>query len=125
MPELQHITENSGGFSAVTEADRVIHDAQKSLNSIGIAFTYNEPVIWFEYIKDVSIKARKKGLKTVLVSNGYVIPEPLEEIISFTDAFNIDLKAFNNNFYRQLTGAGLEPVKETLKGLQDRESILR
>lgn len=102
-------------FSMVTEPDRIIHNMQKSLNNIGIAFTYNEPVIWFEYIRDISIKAQKKGLKTVLVSNGYVNPAPLEEIISFTDAFNIDLKAFNNDFYRRLTGAGLEHVKETLK----------
>ena len=50
-----------------------------------------------------------------MVSNGYVNREPLEEFISFTDAFNIDLKAFNNDFYRRLTGADIEPVKESLK----------
>ena len=84
-------------------------------NNIGIAFTYNEPVIWFEFIKDTSLLARQKGLHTILVSNGYVNPEPLSEIIEFTDAFNIDLKAFSEDFYRKLTGASVDPVKETLK----------
>jgi len=103
------------GFTTKTEPESIIKNAQKSLNNIGIAFTYNEPVIWFEYIRDVATKVRRKGLKTVMVSNGYVNKEPLREIISFTDAFNIDLKAFNNTFYRHLTGAELEPVKDNLK----------
>jgi pyruvate formate lyase activating enzyme len=103
------------GFTTRTEPEKIIKDAQASLNNIGIAFTYNEPVIWFEYISDIARKARRRGLKTVMVSNGFVNKEPLAEIISFTDAFNIDLKAFNNDFYRNLTGAEIEPVKESLK----------
>lgn len=103
------------GFSSKTEPDKIIKDAQDSLNNIGIAFTYNEPVIWFEFIRDVARKAKRRGLKTVLVSNGYVNQEPLSEIISFTDAFNIDLKAFNGDFYRKLTGAEPEPVKNSLR----------
>jgi len=103
------------GFTTKSEPETIINNAQKALNNIGIAFTYNEPVIWFEFIRDIALSARKKGLRTVMVSNGFVNREPLEEIISFTDAFNIDLKAFNNDFYRNLTGAELEPVKDTLK----------
>lgn len=103
------------GFTSRSEPETIIKNAQKALNNIGIAFTYNEPVIWFEFVRDIAISARKKGLRTVMVSNGFVNREPLEEIISFTDAFNIDLKAFNNDFYRRLTGAELEPVKDTLK----------
>jgi len=106
---------NMAGFTTKTEPEKIIRSAQTALHNIGIAFTYNEPIIWFEYIRDVALKARKKGLRTVMVSNGYVNKEPLDEIISFTDAFNIDLKAFNNEFYRKLAGAGLEPVKNTLK----------
>jgi pyruvate formate lyase activating enzyme len=98
-----------------TDPERIIRDALSSLNNTGIAFTYNEPVIWFEFVRDVSLKARKKGLRTVMVSNGYVNRDPLEEIISFTDAFNIDLKAFNNDFYKNLTGSHIEPVKSTLR----------
>ncbi len=88
---------------------------RSSLNNIGIAFTYNEPIIWFEFIRDVATKAKRRGLRTVMVSNGYVNREPLDEIISFTDAFNIDLKAFNKDIHKKLTGAELEPVKESLK----------
>jgi pyruvate formate lyase activating enzyme len=95
--------------------NRIIKDALSTENNIGIAFTYNEPIIWFEYVRDVAKVARKEGLNTVMVSNGYVNSDVLDEIIKFTDAFNIDLKAFNNNFYKSLTGAELEPVKESLK----------
>jgi|WetSurMetagenome_2_1015567.scaffolds.fasta_scaffold00001_438 pyruvate formate lyase activating enzyme len=102
-------------YSSSIESDMIIKDALSSLNNIGIAFTYNEPVIWFEFMRDVSVKAHKKGLRTVMVSNGFVNTEPLEEILTFIDAFNIDLKAFTNDFYRKLTGAELEPVKTALK----------
>jgi len=104
--------------------NRIIKDALSTDNNIGIAFTYNEPSIWFEYIRDVSKIANKEGLFTVLVSNGYVNSEPLEEIIKFIDAFNIDLKAFNNTFYRKLAGAELEPVKSSLKQIADSEKHL-
>ena len=102
-------------YSTTTDPERIINDAQSALNNAGIAFTYNEPVIWFEFIRDVALKARKKGLKIVMVSNGFVNSGPLDEIISFTDAFNIDLKAFNPVFYQKVTGARLEPVKNALR----------
>ncbi len=95
--------------------DKIVKDALSAEKNIGIAFTYNEPIIWFEFMRDVAETAKKEGLYTVMVSNGYVNSEPLNEIIKFIDAFNIDLKAFNNNFYRKLTGAELEPVKNSLK----------
>jgi len=95
--------------------DKIIGDALIAKRNIGIAFTYNEPVIWFEYMKDVAESAKREGLHTVMVSNGYVNSDPLDEILEFIDAFNIDLKAFNDNFYRKLTGAELEPVKNSLK----------
>jgi pyruvate formate lyase activating enzyme len=94
---------------------KIVKDALSSRDNIGIAFTYNEPVIWFEFMKDVAESAKKEGLLTVMVSNGYVNSEPLDEILNFIDAFNIDLKAFNNSFYRKLTGAEIEPVKNSLK----------
>ncbi len=114
--------ETLDSFSRKTDPHKIVRDALSLSNNIGIAFTYNEPVIWYEFIADVAREARKEGLKTVMVTNGYVNSEPLDEIISFTDAFNVDLKAFNNQFYRKLTGANLEPVKESLKqiALSDR-----
>jgi len=94
---------------------KIVKAAIAAENNIGVAFTYNEPIIWFEFMRDTSLLAKSKGLYTVMVSNGYVNSEPLSEIIQFIDAFNIDLKAFNNNFYRKLTGSDIEPVKNSLK----------
>ena len=111
-----NISQNvKAGKSPRTSPDNIVEKALSTDNNIGIAFTYNEPSISFEYIRDTAIAAKSKGLYTVMVSNGYVNSEPLSEIIEFTDAFNIDLKAFNQDFYRKLTGADLEPVKNTLK----------
>jgi pyruvate formate lyase activating enzyme len=95
--------------------EKIVNAALSAERNIGIAFTYNEPVIWFEFMRDVAIIAKNERLFTVMVSNGYVNNEPLNEIIQFIDAFNIDLKAFNNSFYRKLAGADIEPVKDSLK----------
>ena len=98
-----------------TTPEKIVKAALFTENNIGIAFTYNEPVIWFEFMRDAATLAKNEGLFTVMVSNGYVNSEPLNEITHFIDAFNIDLKAFNNGFYRKLTGADIEPVKNGLK----------
>jgi pyruvate formate lyase activating enzyme len=95
--------------------NRIVRESTIEENNIGIAFTYNEPIIWFEYMRDVAEKIKEAGMSTVMVSNGFVNSDPLDEILKFIDAFNIDLKAFNNNFYRKVSGAELGPVKETLK----------
>jgi len=103
------------GMIPETTPEEIVKAALSAEKNIGIAFTYNEPVIWFEFIRDAANSAKNKGLFTVMVSNGYVNSEPLADIIQFIDAFNIDLKAFNNSFYRKLTGADIEPVKNSLK----------
>lgn len=103
------------GYNTRTDIETILNDAHNALNNIGLAFTYNEPLIWFEFIRDAAVKAGKKGMKTAMVSNGYVNSEPLGEFISFIDAFNIDLKAFNEEFYRKVAGAELEPVKNALR----------
>lgn len=68
----------------------------------GIAWTYNEPTVWFEYTLDSAKLAKKQGLYTVYVTNGYICPEPLEMISPYLDAFRVDVKAFNNDFYRDI-----------------------
>lgn len=111
-----HISQNTGeNFRINTSPLNIVEEALAAKDNIGLAFTYNEPVIWFEFMKDTAVMIRDKGLYTVLVSNGYVNEDPLREIISFTDAFNIDLKAFNPEFYKKLTGADIGPVKNSLK----------
>ena len=70
--------------------------------SEGIAWTYNEPTIWFEYTLDCAKLAKAKGLYTVYVTNGYITPEALDTIAPYLDAFRVDLKGFTNEFYRKL-----------------------
>ncbi|HKM39380.1 MAG TPA: AmmeMemoRadiSam system radical SAM enzyme [bacterium] len=84
-------------------------------NCIGIAFTYNEPFMWYEYVLATAKKARAAGVKTVMVTNGFVRDEPLQELLQFIDAMNIDLKAFSESTYRKLCGGSLQPVLDTVE----------
>ena len=83
--------------------------------SIGIAFTYNEPTVWYEYIKDVLPLAKEKDLKTVLVTNGFIEEEPFKKILPMVDAMNIDLKSFSPQFYTKVCKGKIEPVINTIK----------
>lgn len=82
--------------------------------SDGIAYTYTEPTIWYEYILDTAPEVRKRGGIAVMVSNGYVNESPLRDLIRVTDAWNIDLKAFTGKFYKDLCGGDLETVKRSI-----------
>jgi pyruvate formate lyase activating enzyme len=86
-------------------------------NIPSIAFTYNEPAIFFEYAYDTAKLAKKHNIKTVFVSNGYETIESLEKIKPYIDAVNIDLKAFSERFYAKVCKAALSPVKQTIKWL--------
>ncbi|MCL2853346.1 MAG: AmmeMemoRadiSam system radical SAM enzyme [Defluviitaleaceae bacterium] len=81
--------------------------------NIGVAYTYNEPFIGYEFLLDCARLVRGAGLKNVVVTNGFVRPEPLDRLLPFIDAMNIDLKGFTSAFYEGLCG-GLEAVKETV-----------
>jgi len=87
----------------------------KKKNNLGVAFTYNEPVINFEFMSKTAELVKKNGQYTVMVSNGYINHDPLKKLLENIDAFNIDLKAFNETFYKKYSKATLEPVKETIK----------
>jgi len=80
-----------------------------------ISYTYNEPTIFIEFVKDCAVLAKKKGLKNVLVTNGYMTKECLDFIAPYTDAMNIDLKSFSEEFYIKHCGGKLKPVLETIK----------
>ena len=81
---------------------------------IGLAYTYNEPVVWFEFMMDTARLVREAGKKNVVVSNGYIQPGPLDELLEVADAFNIDLKGFSPGFYRKHCGASLDIIKKNL-----------
>jgi pyruvate formate lyase activating enzyme len=84
--------------------------AAKAYSSVGIAYTYNEPMIWMEFVKETAALARREGLKNVVVSNGYVNPKPLDDLMPDLDAANIDIKSIEESFYHKLCRAKLRPV---------------
>jgi pyruvate formate lyase activating enzyme len=86
-------------------------------NNIGIAFTYNEPSIWYEYIYETSkqLKETDPHAGVVLVTNGYIETEPLLELLPYIDAMNIDLKSFEQGYYKKVCGGQLGPVLTTIK----------
>ena len=87
----------------------------KPRGNIGIAFTYNEPLVGYEFVRDTAKLAKESGLKTVLVSNGTASKRVYEEIAPYIDAMNIDLKAFTDGFYRNLIGGDFQMTKEFIE----------
>ncbi len=94
--------------------DEIVYLAIKH-NCKSISYTYTEPTIFYEFMYDTAKIANQKGLKNIMVTNGYIAPEPLKEIAPFIDAANIDLKAFNSTFYEEFCFANLEEVKKSIK----------
>lgn len=82
-----------------------------------LAYTYSEPTVFYEYMLETAEIAAEKGLKNILVSNGFINQKPLKRLLPYLDAANIDLKAFDNQFYKKQCSGALEPVKRTIKML--------
>jgi len=98
--------------------DLVIEECVKNGCS-SIAYTYSEPVTFYEYVFETATIARKSGIKNIFKSNGYINTEPLKKICSVIDAANIDLKAFSESTYLKLTGGKLQPVLDSLRTFKD------
>lgn len=94
--------------------EEIVEDAIKH-HSKSIAITYNEPIIWYEYVIDLAKAAHNRDLKIVLVTNGYATEETAKELASITDAANIDLKAFTEDFYKRICKGKLQPVLDTIE----------
>jgi pyruvate formate lyase activating enzyme len=99
---------------ADSASPEVIARAAHELGCRSVAFTYNDPVIFHEYAIDVAQACHELGILTIAVTAGYVCPEPRAEFYGYMDAANVDLKAFTEKFYKEITAAHLEPVLETL-----------
>ncbi|HQD39999.1 MAG: AmmeMemoRadiSam system radical SAM enzyme [Firmicutes bacterium] len=87
---------------------------------VGIAYTYSEPLVWYEYVKEAASLAKKEGLVNVLVTNGFINPEPLRELLPFISAANLDLKAAGDAFYRKYCGGNSQAPKEAAKLLREK-----
>ncbi len=83
--------------------------------NMGVAYTYNEPSIWYEFVLDTAILVRERKLANVLVTNGFLCGEPLEKLLPYMDAMNIDVKAFTEEFYKKYCKGSLEAVKRTVE----------
>jgi len=99
----------------VMTPEQITNLAQETVShgNIGVAYTYNEPLIGYEFVYDCSRLIRDAGLKNVIVTNGFINQEPLEALLPCIDAMNIDLKGFTDKFYKKING-NLESVKNTI-----------
>ncbi|MDP4146986.1 MAG: AmmeMemoRadiSam system radical SAM enzyme [Bacillota bacterium] len=105
LPKTQYVAPEA----LIDEAGSRISDG-----NVGIAFTYNEPSIWYEYVYDVAQLCSDKNLDMILVTNGYINLEPLKDLLPYISAMNIDLKAFNNHYYRTVCGGDVDSVLNTI-----------
>ncbi|MFH0935258.1 MAG: AmmeMemoRadiSam system radical SAM enzyme, partial [Candidatus Omnitrophota bacterium] len=91
----------------------------KASGSPTIAYTYSEPTVFYEYMLDIAMIARKEGIRNIMHSAGYINEEPLRQLAKYLDAADIDLKGFNEDFYPEMSEATLEPVLRTLRILKE------
>ncbi len=107
----------ASGRDLPTRTPRQVVDLAVAAGCPSIAFTYNDPIIWAEWAIDVAREARRRGVRTVFVTSGFVEEKAREEIFSWMDAANVDLKSFTEDFYAKVTLSHLAPVLETLEWL--------
>ena len=96
-------------------ADAAYFAVEKNIKLI--SYTYNEPFTDYEWVYEMSELARKKSMQNILITNGYIKKEPLKRLAAFTDAANVDFKAYDDNFYKKHCGGSLKPVLETIEEL--------
>lgn len=108
---ISQASENDADFQLMKPEEIVeIANRAKNRGNIGVAFTYNEPLVGWEFVRDVATLVHQASMKNVLVTNGCLSAETLDEVLPFTDAMNVDLKCFTNDGYKKLDG-DLEMVK--------------
>lgn len=111
--EISQVDEKCGKLFDMSP-EEIVNEAKRN-NCAGIAYTYNDPIIFYEFALDTAKLAKKKDLKNILVTNGFINKEPMKEWLNVMDAANIDLKGFTSKFYKEITTAWLDPVLDTLK----------
>jgi pyruvate formate lyase activating enzyme len=97
------------------ELAELANETHQSEGNIGLAYTYSEPGVWFEFLMDTMPLIHERGLKNVLVTNAFLNPEPWRKLLEWTDAANIDLKGFDEGYYRKLCHGKLGPVLDNIK----------
>ena len=110
---IAHTGDTAG--TRLLSPEHAVAMAQAEPGNIGLAYTYNEPFIWYEYVLETAERARASGLKNVLVTNGYVQEEPLRRMLPLIDAMNVDVKSTRQEFYRELCRGTPEPPRRTVE----------
>ncbi|HWR38145.1 MAG TPA: AmmeMemoRadiSam system radical SAM enzyme [Patescibacteria group bacterium] len=109
------ISQREAPTVSMTPVEAVALAHQAGANNLGIAYTYSEPGVWFEFVLDTARQINAAGLKNVLVTNGWLEREPLLELLPCMDAMNIDVKAFSEEFYQRQCGGRLADVLATVE----------
>lgn len=115
---IAHGDPQSLDISPEAAVEIMVRESARS-QCVGIAYTYSEPTVWYEYVMETSELAREQGFKNVLVTNGYIQEEPLRRLLPLVDAMNIDVKGFAEEFYRRWCKGGLAPVMRTVETAAD------
>jgi len=113
--DISQATINSYGKVRQVSVSELALLAEMKQKNVGVAYTYNEPTVYYEYMTDLARDVHHKSLKNVVITNGFINQKPLRDLLPLADAFNVDLKAFNNEFYRVHTKSRLQPVLDAIK----------
>ena len=98
-----------------TTPQNIVDMASHERDNIGIAFTYNEPTVWYEFIIETAKLNKENEKENVLITNGYINEEPLEKLLPYIDAMNVDLKGMDDSFYNDICKGRVEPVLRTIQ----------
>ncbi len=107
---------------SITAPEEILRFA-RARKSVGVAYTYNEPLIWYEYVLDCAKLMHEAGLCNVLVTNGYLKPDPFDELLDYVDALNIDLKSMDNWFYHELSRGSVDEVMRNIRAAKPRAHV--
>jgi len=113
--EISQMPRDQGRIDGSTVSPSKIVSLAKEYQCQSISYTYTEPTIYFEYAYEAAVLASKEGIKNIFVTNGYMTEEALKTIQPYLDAANVDLKSFQEKFYKEVCGARLQPVLENLR----------
>lgn len=122
--EISQVGVKEFGLLKEYTPEELVKLAKSTTNNIGIAYTYNEPTVFYEFMYETAVLIQNAGLQNVMITNGFIEKEPLKKLLPFINAFNVDLKAFSDVFYRKQTHSQLEPVKKTLQLIRDHHKHL-
>ena len=112
--EISQIDQRVFSHHPVRDPEDIVNKALLHRDNIGLAYTYNEPTVYYEYMIKCAALVKEANLKNVMVTNGYINRDPLDALLPLMDAFNVDLKSFRDEFYIKRSGAKLRPVLETI-----------